>query len=342
MGIYYGKTEARRGRKWKGWKFEPTVGGALFTQACFSRGTISGVASSWLKTRNLSPITVKIGKGRPWRREENSFLREYYLRLGPAICAKRLLRGRQAVVSHASKIPKREMLAALCLNCWCPYIPKWNGKGRTGCSKKCAARISYRRLRQRVGGNEMNRRSRETTRRLHFVLPKKFSKWSPKMASRVIEEYRTGRNSMSALARRFDVEKKTLRRALSVLCPSEFEAAAEAKRSYIERYRSGRNFEYRVLDELKGYGFVVAMSPRSRGPFDLTAIRTGEILLIQCKLDGKIPNREAAKLIAVALSIGAKPVLVWRGQGGSYRYQIQICDLRDRETKMTLEKFVRT
>ena len=74
-------------------------------------------------------------------------------------------------------------------------------------------------------------------------------------------------------------------------------------------YRKGRAFEWRVRDYLRGKGYLVVRSAASKGPFDLVALRKGEVLLVQCKYHGYISKKERETLVRVARMVGAIPVL---------------------------------
>lgn len=80
-------------------------------------------------------------------------------------------------------------------------------------------------------------------------------------------------------------------------------------------YKIGQRFEYRVRDFLKRLGYQVLRSPRSSGPYDLMAVGAGNVLLVQCKVDGVIGPSEWNELYDVAESVrGLKclPVVVLR------------------------------
>ena len=74
-------------------------------------------------------------------------------------------------------------------------------------------------------------------------------------------------------------------------------------------YVRGRRFEYKVKKLLEERGYIVVRSAASKGPFDLVALRFGEILLIQCKLDGNLSKAEKQQMIAAARVAGGKPLL---------------------------------
>lgn len=89
----------------------------------------------------------------------------------------------------------------------------------------------------------------------------------------------------------------------------EWEHVIESKQISQTKYRYGRQFEYRVRDQLKAVGYFALRSPASRTPIDLVAIRPGRVLLIQCKRGGQLGVEEWNALYDIAVSCGAIPVL---------------------------------
>lgn len=77
-------------------------------------------------------------------------------------------------------------------------------------------------------------------------------------------------------------------------------------------YSKGANFERRVRDYLREIGFVVFRSAGSHTPADLIALKAGEVMLVQCKLDGKISPAERQSLIFLADELQCRVMLAWR------------------------------
>jgi Holliday junction resolvase len=65
-------------------------------------------------------------------------------------------------------------------------------------------------------------------------------------------------------------------------------------------YQRGSDFERRVGKDLAANGYEVFRSAGSRGKADLVAIKAGQILLVQCKRNGKIPREEWNDLLGLA------------------------------------------
>lgn len=80
------------------------------------------------------------------------------------------------------------------------------------------------------------------------------------------------------------------------------------------RYRSGRDFEYEVRDQLTDDGYWVTRAAGSKTKVDLIAIKAGQVLLVQCKRDGRISPAERAEVLRIAalLPAVAVPILAHR------------------------------
>ncbi len=79
--------------------------------------------------------------------------------------------------------------------------------------------------------------------------------------------------------------------------------------------RAGRAFEWEVRDHLQARGYLVTRSAGSGGIADLVAVRnvrTGDVLLIQCKRGGVLPTAEWNRLFEEADARGAVAVLASR------------------------------
>ena len=76
-------------------------------------------------------------------------------------------------------------------------------------------------------------------------------------------------------------------------------------------YNSGRAFEYRVQKYLREKGWFVLRSAGSHTVCDLLAIRKGEINLVQCKKDGRLPPAEKMQLLELANEFECRAVLAY-------------------------------
>jgi len=79
----------------------------------------------------------------------------------------------------------------------------------------------------------------------------------------------------------------------------------------LSSYRKGRRFEYQVRDQLERLGYWVVRQSRSAFP-DLIALKRGEILLVECRLRGRLTNMERKRLMELAERLGARPLLAYR------------------------------
>lgn len=76
-------------------------------------------------------------------------------------------------------------------------------------------------------------------------------------------------------------------------------------------YRTGRDFEYRVRDDLAANGYEVMRAAGSKGgtKADLLAFKPGQLLLVQCKRRGVLPPVEWNRLVEVSGWVRGIPVL---------------------------------
>ena len=78
------------------------------------------------------------------------------------------------------------------------------------------------------------------------------------------------------------------------------------------QYRSGKRFEDRTGLHLTENGYFTVRAGGSRGVADLVAVKPGQVLLVQCKTDGKLPPGPWNALYDAAAACGAVPVLAER------------------------------
>ena len=76
----------------------------------------------------------------------------------------------------------------------------------------------------------------------------------------------------------------------------------------MNNYARGANFERRVQDEYEKSGWFVIRSAGSHSWIDLVALKAGEVLLIQCKIDGRLSPAERQQLQELARDTGCQ---VW-------------------------------
>lgn len=65
-------------------------------------------------------------------------------------------------------------------------------------------------------------------------------------------------------------------------------------------YDNGRAHEYRTMHRLTADGYTVFRMAGSHSPADVIAIKPGQILFVQCKLNGIIPPAERKELVDLA------------------------------------------
>ena len=83
------------------------------------------------------------------------------------------------------------------------------------------------------------------------------------------------------------------------------------------QYSRGSDFERSAMRALEADGYFVVRSAGSKGAADLVALKSGQALLVQCKLNGVCPPAERADLIRLAQTVGALPIVAHKVKGKS-------------------------
>ena len=73
--------------------------------------------------------------------------------------------------------------------------------------------------------------------------------------------------------------------------------------------RAGRRVEHDTRHVLDGNGYWTIRSAASKGDVDIIAMKPGQVLFVQCKRSGSLPPAEWNALWALAIRLGAIPVL---------------------------------
>jgi len=86
------------------------------------------------------------------------------------------------------------------------------------------------------------------------------------------------------------------------------------------KYRAGLVLEHATRHDLEADGYYVIRSAGSKGAADLGALKPGEVLLVQCKLDGKMTPAERASFAELADRLGVVSLVAsWHKQGRQAR-----------------------
>ncbi len=129
-------------------------------------------------------------------------------------------------------------------------------------------------------------------------------------AARVLmDAFKASPLTLGQFCSKYQYDDEGLRGALAGRWPDEWEAVIESKAPAQSMYRLGRALEYRIRDNLKALGYFAMRSPASKSPVDIIGIRTGEVLMIQCKRGGSLPPKEWNAIYDLAVSCGATPVM---------------------------------
>lgn len=170
-------------------------------------------------------------------------------------------------------------LRMTCAQCGAPFINKSYDADAKHCSRKCSS---------------------ESKRRVLSI---------DEACALLTEMQETG-CKLRVIAARLGTSDEHLRKMLKAHYPGWYSAVMERRNlQWSAVYRKGREFEYAVRRDLMRRGFVAMLSPRSEGPADILAVRSGTILLVQCKLYGALRKQERRRLREIAEISGGLPVL---------------------------------
>lgn len=121
-------------------------------------------------------------------------------------------------------------------------------------------------------------------------------------------------------------------RTMKKFFADEYDYVIELKTPKQTKYRLGRQFEYRVRDDMRKKNYFVLRSPRSGSPVDLVCIKKGKIVFIQCKKGGQFPPIEWNEFYELCQSVGATPILASTPKGRGIEYYLLV-GLKDRSKK---------
>ena len=85
-------------------------------------------------------------------------------------------------------------------------------------------------------------------------------------------------------------------------------------------YARGKQFEYKTRDHLADNGYWVMLSPGSKSPVDIVAIKPRQVLFVQCKIGGTLLPTAWNELFDAAAAAGATPVMAERPGRGRIAY----------------------
>ena len=87
------------------------------------------------------------------------------------------------------------------------------------------------------------------------------------------------------------------------------------------QYARGYSFERTIAGQLRQDGYLCVRAGGSHGVADVVALKPGQTLLIQAKIDGLISVAEWNELYAIAQRLDAVPLLAWRPKRGRVEYR---------------------
>lgn len=148
----------------------------------------------------------------------------------------------------------------------------------------------------------------------------KWARLTPEAIEELLMTFEASTLQLAAFAVKNELSASGFSKAAKALFPERFAAALARKKRKSTPYVRGRDFEYRIMSDLRRAGYGVMRSSGSHGEMDIYAFKENSHLYVQAKIDGVIPPAEREKLTRLALSNNAVPVLAERSDGTTLRY----------------------
>jgi Holliday junction resolvase len=79
----------------------------------------------------------------------------------------------------------------------------------------------------------------------------------------------------------------------------------------VSNYRAGADLERAARKQLETDGYDVIRSAGSKGRADLAAFKPGQIVFVQCKVDGTVGRAERAEFVGLCARAGAVPLVAY-------------------------------
>jgi Holliday junction resolvase len=137
-----------------------------------------------------------------------------------------------------------------------------------------------------------------------------YADWSPERCREDFEAFKASGLCVLRYCAKHGYNPGAWSRAIRAQVPEEeWDAATEHNWPAHHWYVKGRSLEYRVKAQLERMGFFAVRTKRSLTAADVSAMRDGLNLLVQCKLHGYVPPDEWNRLVDLAAQAGAVPLI---------------------------------
>lgn len=149
----------------------------------------------------------------------------------------------------------------------------------------------------------------------HASPPRRAVQWQhmSQSAARILfDDFRNSRLTLGQWCAKAAYDQAGFRATMQRFWPDEWRQVIESKTPKSSKYALGRSVEYQVRDRLRADGYFTVRAAASKGLIDLVAIKTGQVLFVQCKRGGSLPPAEWNALFDAATSCDAVPVLAER------------------------------
>jgi len=152
------------------------------------------------------------------------------------------------------------------------------------------------------------------------------------VAEIIFNKFKKSKLGLGQFCKRYGYDDLGFSRTMKNFFSDEYDYVIELKTPKQTFYRIGRQFEYRVRDDMRKKGYFVLRSPRSGSPVDLVCIKKGKIIFIQCKRGGAFGVNEWNEFYELCQSVNASPILASTPKGIGIEYRLLLAP-KDRSRK---------
>ena len=136
----------------------------------------------------------------------------------------------------------------------------------------------------------------------------------------LFEAFKKSRLGLNQYCKKMEIPLSGFTDTMRKYFADEWDHVIELKTPKSSKYRLGRQVEYAVRDDFRKHGWFAIRSPASRSPVDITAIKTGAVVMVQCKRGMTTGIKEWNDIFDLAQSVGAMALIAGRPTGRGLLY----------------------
>ena len=92
-------------------------------------------------------------------------------------------------------------------------------------------------------------------------------------------------------------------------CADANDGAVSSGGNPVNKYAKGRKNEYRTMRVLESLGYVCIRAAGSHSPFDIVALSSSDVVLVQCKSNEWPSPAEIERMLLVQVPVGVRKII---------------------------------